>query len=337
MPRFMALLTLALMGACGGGSDDISNPPGSQSFTLSVTGSGTGSGRVVTSGASPALDCSMTADGQSSGPCSGSYPEGTAVDIAVTPNTGSTFTGWSGDASSCGTTVSCPIAMTGNKTAVAQLSTATTAGIEITSSAWYPDPDFAGEGVIQWVVEVRNTTAQVVEVAKVDFASHDAAGNVLASDFTFVGPIPPGETRANESVADYLGTEATADIQLTEVQFATEDPGLGAAQIVSSNWRVDPDFAGEGAIIWTVEVQNTSADLMEAVQVDFITYDASGKILDYDFTSVGPIPPGERRASEGQAVLRGNETSVNFQVAGVTHSDNLRMALNAPTRLLGRN
>jgi hypothetical protein len=168
---------------------------------------------------------------------------------------------------------------------------------------------------------VRNTTSQPVELVRIDFTSHDAAGAVLTSDFSFAGPIPPGETRAAEGLAEHLGTEATVDIKVTEVQFGTEDPGLGAAQIVSSNWRADPEFAGEGGIVWTVEVRNTSAQLMETVRVDFVTYDAGGKILDYDFTFVGPIDPGATGAAEGFAHLRGGETSVNYQVSEVTYTD----------------
>ncbi len=196
-------------------------------------------------------------------------------------------------------------------------------GVQITSSAWYPDPnpDLGGEGAISWVVEVRNTSAQLVDLARIDFTSHDAAGTILDSAFAFVGPIPPGETRAGEGFADYTGTEADVEIEVTEVQPGTEDPGLGAAQIVSSNWRVDPAFAGEGAVIWTVEVQNTGTEIMESVRVDFVTYDANGQILDYDFTFVGPIAAGATGASEGFADLRGNETTVNYQISEVTLTD----------------
>ncbi len=312
------LMTIVALAACGGDSD-VTSPPEGENFTLSVSGEGSGSGRVVSAaGATPAIDCSLVAGAQPTGVCSGTYAEGTSVDLTVTPEASSSFDGWTGDASVCSTGLSCTISMDANKTAIAQFSTASSAGVQITSSAWYPDPDFAEEGAIIWVVEVQNTTAQTVETARVEFASHDAAGNILVSDFTFVGPIPPGETRASDGLADYLGTEATVDIRLGEVQFATEDPNLGAAQIVSSNYRVDSEFAGEGAIIWTVEVQNTSTVQLELVQVDFITYDANGQILAYDFTFVGPIPPGGRAAAEGLADLHGSEASVNYQVAGVT-------------------
>jgi hypothetical protein len=132
-----------------------------------------------------------------------------------------------------------------------------------------------------------------------------------------VGPIPPGETRANEGLAEYRATEASVDFQLGEVVVATEDPGLSEAQLVSSNWRPDP---AQGGIVWTVEVQNNSS-LESFVQVDFVTYDAEGKILEYDFTFVGPIPPGGTAAGEGLADLHGSEANVNYQIGGITQDD----------------
>lgn len=316
-----ALLGLCVLSACGGeDSDDISNPPAGESFTVTVTGQGTGSGRVTAPAAASPIDCTLVANAEPTGTCSASYDQGVTVALTAVPDPGSTFTGWSGDASSCAANTSCSITMDGNRSAVAEFSAAPTTGaVQITSSAWYPEPDFGGSGTgaIIWVVEARNTSTQVVNIARIDFISRDAAGNILASDFTFIGPIPPGETRANESLAEYLGNEASVDIQVVEVEYGTEDPGLGAAQIVGSNWRVDPEFAGEGGIIWTVEVRNTGTAELELVRIDFITYDASGKILDHDFTFAEGIPPGETRAAEGLADLRGGETSVNYQVTEV--------------------
>jgi hypothetical protein len=164
---------------------------------------------------------------------------------------------------------------------------------------------------------------QKVELAQVDFVSRDAAGNALASDFTFVGPIPPGETRANESLAEYTGTEASAEFQLGEVQFGTEDPGLAVARIVSSNWREDPTAGEAGAIVWTVEVENTGTEVIEA-RVDFTTYDANGQILEYDFSFVGPITPGARAVGEGLADLRGTVDSVSYKVSGVSFDELVR-------------
>lgn len=317
-----AIAGLLLLSACGGDSD-VTSAPEDGSFTLTVTGPGTGSGRVVTDDVTtPAIDCLLAGGATPSGVCSGTYPAGTTVGLSVSPEAGSGFDGWGGDASSCGTSASCSITMDANKSAVAQLSAGASGDLQITSSAWYPQPaSDSVSGAVDWIAEVRNNTSRVVEVARIDFVSHDAAGVVLVSDFTFVGPIPPGETRASESFADYIGTEATVDIRVGEVTYATEDPNLGAAQIVSSNWRVDQALGDDGAIVWTVEVQNLSADLLDAVQVDFVTYDAAGKILEYDFTFVGPIPAGATQSSEGIADLHGSEATVNYQIASVTHDD----------------
>jgi Divergent InlB B-repeat domain len=314
------LLGLLILSGCGDDGGGPIDPGGGEGFTLTITGQGTGSGRVTAPGATTAIDCSLVANAEPVGTCAATYAEGSAVSLTANPEPGSIFAGWSGAASSCETGTSCLITMSGNLNAVADFSAAPSSdAVQITSSAWYPDPDFGGSGTgaIVWVVEVRNTSSQVVDLVRVDFNSRDAAGNILTSDFLFIGPIPPGETRANESLTDFLGTETAADIQVTEAEFGTEDPGFGVAQIVSSNWQVDPDFDGEGAVVWTVEVQNTGTQELESVRIDFITYNAAGQILAHDLTFVEAIPPGETRPGEGFAELRGGETSVNYQVAEV--------------------
>jgi hypothetical protein len=319
--RLRAAVLLVLLSACGGG-DDVTgpppdNPPGAESFTLTVTGGGAGSGRVATpAGVQPGLACDLAGSAAPAGVCSASYPEGTVVALNVTPQEGSAFTGWGGDAASCGTTPACSITMSKDQAVTAQLSSAL-AGVEVVSSAFYPQPDFGVEGAVIWVVEVRNVTSQLVETAEVDFTTRDASGGVLAFGSTFVGPIPPGETRVAQSFADYLGTEAGADFQVVDVVFATAPSRLGEAEIVSSNWRVDPEFAGDGAVIWTVEVRNTTSATLETVQVEFSTYDAAGKVVAADFTFMDPIPPGESRTAEGFANYHGTEASARFQIASV--------------------
>jgi hypothetical protein len=64
---------------------------------------------------------------------------------------------------------------------------------------------------------------------------------------------------------------------------------------------------------------------VDGVKVDFVTYDASGNILDYDFTFVGPIPAGGRAGGESLAELRGGEANVAFQVSEVDVTNNLRL------------
>jgi hypothetical protein len=317
MRRYAAIVLAVIVGACGGG-DDITNPPDGETFTLTVSGEGTGAGQISTApGVEPAIDCTVAGSDLPAGVCSATYPEGSAVNLTVEPDENSTFDGWSGDATSCAEAATCSVSMTEDKEIVAQFSTTVSADVQVTSSAFYPDPEFGGEGAVLWVAEVQNTGSQIIESARVEFTSHDASGAVLASDFTFVGPIPPGETRAGESFADYTGTEASVEVEVGEVVVASEDPNLDAAEIVSSNWQVDPDFAGEETIIWTAEVRNTTSVELESVQVDFVTYDSSGNIVEYDANFVGPIPPGETRSLEGFADLHGTEADVRFQIGSV--------------------
>jgi hypothetical protein len=304
-------LALALS-ACSGG-EDVTSPPGS--FTLTVAGDGSGSGRVATDpGVAPALSCDLAGSAAPSGTCSASYPEGTAVGLTVTPAAGSSFDGWAGDAASCGTAAACSLTMSSNQTVTARLSSSAGAtGVEVASSAFYPQPDLGPEGAVIWVVEVRNAGAQLVESAEIIITTRDAAGAVLATSTTLLGPIPPGETRATQSFADYQGTEASADFQVGDVQFGSVN-NLGAAEIVSSSWQPDPI---EGFITWTVAVRNTTSSQLESVDIEFSTYDAAGKIVGASFTFVGPIAPGETQSGEGTADYLGTEATAKFQVAGI--------------------
>ena len=91
---------------------------------------------------------------------------------------------------------------------------------KIVATHWSPDPAFAGYGAIKWNVEVRNLTDRPIARVKVEIVTHDAAGNLLASDITFVDAILSGGAGTGEGYADYYGAEATANSRITEVHFA---------------------------------------------------------------------------------------------------------------------
>src|SRR6266850_1661546 len=80
---------------------------GGQSFALTVNKSGPGTGTV--SSAPAGISCGAT--------CSASFSSGTTVTLTAAPNTGSTFTGWSG--SSCTGTGTCTVTMTAARSVTA--------------------------------------------------------------------------------------------------------------------------------------------------------------------------------------------------------------------------
>jgi hypothetical protein len=281
-----------------------------------VAGNGNGTGHAATAGGvAPAISCDLAGTATPTGTCSAIYPVGTVVELTVTPAADATFTGWAGDAASCGSATSCSVTMSTNQAVIVQLTSgpAPSGDVQVVSSAFYPDAEIQS---ITWVAELRNTTAQFIQSAEVEFATLDAAGNVLATTSSFAGLIPPGETRGVQGFADFLGSEASSAVRVVDVEFGGE-VNLAAAEIVSSSWNVDPAAAAEGFIPWTVEVRNTTATELGSVEIDFSTYDAAGKIVATSFTFLGPIPPGETQTSEDVADYHGTEASAKFQVANV--------------------
>lgn len=91
---------------------------------------------------------------------------------------------------------------------------------EIADWNWTKDPSFGTRGTIKWNVQVRNKSSNNVRSVKVDFATYDSAGKLVSTTSTYVGAIPPGETRAESSYADLYGTETRATIQIADVRFA---------------------------------------------------------------------------------------------------------------------
>jgi hypothetical protein len=335
--RSSLLVVMVGLAACGDEGADSTGPddPQTRQFTLVIHSGGDGSGTVTTTqGTVPALQCTV-AEGQV-GPtgCSASYDSGSVVVLEASASEGSSFQAWGEAASDCGTSGVCTVILDAPQTVLVTF--AQIPQPEITSFNWRVDPEFGSEGAVIWVVDVLNPTALTLELVRVDFSTRDAAGTILSSDFTFVGPIPPGETRASESFSDYTGQETTADFLVTDVQVATGGNPLEGLAITSSNWRADPDFGFEGAIIWTVEVTNTTDRTADNVRVDFNTYDANGTILTSTFTFLPAIPPTESRTSESFADYFGTEASVEFEV-GDAGSLATVMARVAGRRVAARN
>lgn len=68
---------------------------------------------------------------------------GFVVMLRAIPDAGSTFTGWGGDAASCGTNLDCNVTMTSNKSVIANFVSATSAGTQIVGMDSYCTPGIA--------------------------------------------------------------------------------------------------------------------------------------------------------------------------------------------------
>jgi hypothetical protein len=90
-----------------------------------------------------------------------------------------------------------------------------------------------------------------------------------------------------------------------------------AAEIFDWNWRPEPTFASTGAILWDVQVRNTSSRDIRLVQVNFFTYDTSGNFVGSDSAPVISIPPGQMRVARGYADLHNTEATATVQMVDV--------------------
>ena len=93
-----------------------------------------------------------------------------------------------------------------------------------------------------------------------------------------------------------------------------ESSPLPRFEIVDWNWRSDADFAGDGAVIWTVEVRNNTTNYVSSVIVEFTTYDDRGQLMDTDFTYITGLQPGGTATGKGYATYFGTEKTGRIQI-----------------------
>lgn len=106
--------------------------PVSSSFSVSVTGGGTGSGTISSTPAG--INCivpdpATNPGGLNSGDCYEAYVNGTRVTLTARPDPGSVFAGWSGD---CTGASNCVLTVSANKQVAATFNKATTFALAVT-------------------------------------------------------------------------------------------------------------------------------------------------------------------------------------------------------------
>lgn len=85
---------------------------------------------------------------------------------------------------------------------------------------WNKDPSFGTRGAIKWNVEIQNVSTRSIRDVRVELTTYDASGKLVATDFTYVNAIPPGQTRSQEGYGDLYGTEEHAEVKITDVNFS---------------------------------------------------------------------------------------------------------------------
>lgn len=101
--------------------------------------------------------------------------------------------------------------------------------------------------------------------------------------------------------------------------FKSTTTDLSKAQIGSWDWEVK-SLGSRDTIKWRVEVKNLSDRPMEAVKVDFGTFDSAGKLISDTSTFVTAIPPGQSRASEGYADSYGTEANAKVKIGSIRYA-----------------
>lgn len=97
-------------------------------------------------------------------------------------------------------------------------------------------------------------------------------------------------------------------------------PEASPVKIVSENWIADPTFGFHGAVIWTVEVENTGDRYIESVQVEFSTYEESGRIITSASHFIRGLGPHARRSGRAYATYFGTEKSAQTRVGSVRYA-----------------
>jgi hypothetical protein len=91
----------------------------------------------------------------------------------------------------------------------------------------------------------------------------------------------------------------------------------GPVTIKDWNWYADGDFGTQGAVIWTVEVQNNTSAYVQSVKVNLTTYDKAGQLITSDFTFVDGIPPGGSRSTKSYATYFGTEGKAKVNIVDI--------------------
>jgi len=149
--------------------------------------------------------------------------------------------------------------------------------------------------------------ASAISLFRGERYSKGAAGTVLALTLLVMFGTYYPSMRGGDTTASSPSSFSTT----------VTDDGTSSAEIVDWNWAKDPNFGGDGAVIWNVQIKNTSDRNIAAVRVQLTTYDAAGKLVTSDDTYVNAIPPGGTGSGKAYADYYGTEDKAEVRVVDV--------------------
>jgi hypothetical protein len=197
--------------------------PSAQTFTLAVTKSGTGTGTVTSSPSG--ISCGST--------CSENFSSGTVVNLTATPDSGSTFAGWSG---ACSGTGACSVTMDAAKSVSATFNSIPPAALSsITVS---PTSVIGGNSSTGTLTLTRAAASNVV----VNLSSNNASATVPplvtvpqgATTASFsIGTTPVASSTVASISAVYNGVTKTATLTITRPTLSSLK--LNPSKVVGGN------------------------------------------------------------------------------------------------------
>jgi len=181
-----------------------------QSFSLTVSKTGAGTGTVTSAPAG--IACGTT--------CSATFASGTAVTLTATPAAGSTFTGWSGSCAGTGTcsvTMSAAQAVTASFTSVTGVSGITPSTIDLASppaTFTITGSGFANLGFGLPVVNFMSGTTLVAQARATALAGNTTLTVPFPTPATSLTPNLPGLSRGTVQAQVWQQTSATPAFSL---------------------------------------------------------------------------------------------------------------------------
>jgi immune inhibitor A len=185
------------------------------SFSLTVSKDGTGSGTVTSS--PPGIDCDTD--------CDESYLEGTTVTLTALADPGSTFTGWGGD---CSGTGSCVVTMNSAKSVTATF----TAGDGAT--LWIEPPEATLWVSSNFTVDVMVTDVTDLYGAELELIFDPTFVEVVDYDTGTAGiQIQPGDCPSPDFVVSNSANNTTGTISYAATSLSPSPPCDGGGVIAS--------------------------------------------------------------------------------------------------------